>query len=348
MRLAIVSLTKNAAQLAARILETLPADNYSRFDAQGAAIPEAKCVSGEFAARVGDLFAKYEGIIFIMACGIVVRSIAPFLKDKKNDPAVLVVDEKGEYVISLLSGHYGGANRLARQVAEQIGAQAVITTATDLNQAPAFDLFAREQECVIENESELKELSAALVNGETVCFHTPYRVLGEFSGAIRRPDQTSGDAARWAVVLDSHLDNQPQAQRVLYLRPHNLILGIGCKKGTSKGDVQAAITAFLRKNRRSFLSVKKIVSIEHKAAEAGILEFCRERGLTFQTLSVAELLAIEPELPTSAFVKETVGVGNVAEACALLGGDRTRLIGGKTIYPGITLALAEEEREYRL
>jgi cobalt-precorrin 5A hydrolase len=347
MRLAVVSLTKNAAKLGARILESLPGDDYSRWDDQGAAIPEAECAPGEFAALVGGLFAQYEGIIFIMACGIVVRSIAPFLKDKKNDPAVLVVDERGEYVISLLSGHYGGANQLARQVAACIGGKAVITTATDLNQAPAFDLFAREQECVIENESELKKFSAALVNGATVCFYTPYRVRGDFSGPIRLPDPTRG-ASGWAVVLDNRLDNQPQAGQVLYLRPQNLIVGIGCKKGTSKEAIQAGIADFLHKNRRSFLSLKKLVSIEHKAGEAGILEYCRQHGLIFQTLSVAELLQIEPDLPTSAFVKETVGVGNVAEACALLGGDRPRLLCGKTIYPGITLALAEEEREYRL
>ncbi|HBE76770.1 MAG TPA: cobalamin biosynthesis protein CbiG [Firmicutes bacterium] len=346
MHLAVVALTKSGAAVAAQIAEKMTADCYTRWGGRGAN-STGRPVSGKFSTLVGGLFEKYEGIIFIMACGIVVRSIAPFLKNKKTDPAILVIDEKGKHVISLLAGHYGGANQLARQIAPLIGGEAVITTATDLNQVIAFDLFAKENECVVENERELKTISAALVNGETVALYTSYRMRGELPRQIRQGG-IPGHPAELAVVLDNDLENKPTtARQILFIRPRNLILGFGCKKGAAKTAIEAAVTDFLQKNKRSFLSLKKVVSIDLKANEAGIVAYCRERGLVFQTLSVAELSTIESQLPSSAFVKQTVGVGNVAEACALLGGNRTRLICGKTVYPGITLALAEEDREFQ-
>jgi Cobalamin biosynthesis protein CbiG len=345
MRLAVVALTKNGAIVAAKIADKMTADLFTEWDNHGTQLG-GRFGAGKFGALVGGLFEKYEGLIFIMACGIVVRSIAPFLQNKKADPAVLVVDEKGEHVISLLSGHYGGANQLARQIASLIGGEAIITTATDLNQVIAFDLFAKENECVIENESQLKTISAALVNGETVELCTPYRLQGEWPRQIQRY-VSPGPPEELAVVLDNNLENQPQAQQVLFIRPKNLILGIGCKKGTSKTAIAAAVADLLQKCKRSELSLKKLVSIELKANETGILEYCREGDLIFQTLPVDELAAIQTSLSSSDFVKQTVGVGNVAEACALLGGNHPRLICGKTVYPGITLALSEEEREFQ-
>jgi cobalt-precorrin 5A hydrolase len=344
MRLAVVALTKNGAAIAAQIAEKTTVDSFTERDCHGA--PSAGgFAAGKFGALVGDLFEKYEGIIFIMACGIVVRSIAPFLQNKKVDPAIVVADEKGRHVISLLSGHYGGANQLARQIASLIGGEAVITTATDLNQVMAFDLFAKGNECVIENESGLKTISAALVNGETVSLCTPYRMQGEWPQQIH-PCVSPEQPGELAVVLDNNLENRPKARQVLFIRPKNLIVGIGCKKGTAAVSVAAAVTDFLQKCRCSFLSVKKLVSIDLKAHEPGIVEYCRQHELVFQTLSVDELATIQFKLSSSAFVKQAVGVGNVAEACALLGGNHTRLICGKTVYPGITLALTEEERKF--
>ncbi len=345
MRLAVVALTKNGAAVAAKIAKKMTVDLFTNRHDHAAPSASLGCTHGKFSALVGDLFEKYEGIIFIMACGIVVRSVAPFLQNKKVDPAVVVVDEKGEHVISLLSGHYGGANQLARQIASLIGGEAVITTATDLNQVVAFDLFAKENKCVIENESVLKTISTALVNGETVDLYTPYRLLGKWPRQVY-PGLAPGQPGKWAAVLDNDLENQPRAPQVLFIRPKNLILGIGCKKGTTTVAVAAAVDEFLQKCRRSFLSLKRLVSIELKANETGIVEYCRRYELDFQTLSVDELARIQSGLSSSAFVKQTVGVGNVAEACALLGGNHTRLICGKTVYPGITLALTEEEREF--
>ncbi len=347
MRLAVVSLTKNGAALAETIVERLPADHYARWK-QGIETA-VRPFSGKFTPLVGELFENYDGIIFIMACGIVVRSVARFLTDKRNDPAILVVDEKGEHVISFLSGHYGGANQLARRVAALIGGRAVITTATDVNQVIAFDVFSRDNDCVIENDPLLKSVSAVLVNGGTVVLHTPYRLRGELSPQLRLADSSETPApVDWAVVVDNDTANQPAARQVLFIRPQNLILGIGCKKGTSKAAIADAITDFFQRNHKSFLALKKMVSIEHKAAEPGILEYCAEHYVVFQTFTAAELLPVAEQLASSPFVKQTVGVGNVAEAAALSGGDHTRLICGKMVYPGITLALAEEEREFQL
>lgn len=351
MKTAIIALTKNGTELALKMGPPLAADLYLKSDLAGqdrllsADLP-IHPFSNDFKGMIQAIFHSYDAIIFVMACGIVVRSIAPHIKDKCSDPAVVVVDELGHFVVSLLSGHIGGANRLAERIAALTGGVPVITTATDLNGVPAFDELAMDNGCVIENINDLKYISSELVNGGKVGFYTDCGTAGQLPPDIE--PYHSGQTDKFVVAVTNSVEPPVQAEKVFYIRPKNLIIGLGCKKGKTRREIEDAVLDFLKRNRKSPFSLKCLASIDLKANETGILEFCRERNIDFRTFTVEEIKPIEPQFTLSDFVRETVGVGSVAEACAMLAGRNLRLACPKTVYPGITLALAEEERIFNL
>ncbi len=351
MKTAVIALTKSGMELAGKIGQSLNADIYVKNEMFDKVIVNGQVVlMHPFAANFKDVvrkvFYEYEALIFVMACGIVVRSIAPYLKNKQSDPAIVVVDEQGRFAISLISGHIGGANRLAGKVATIVGGVPVITTATDVNGVIAFDELAVMNDCVIENIRDLKYISSELVNGGKICFLSHCKLNGVLPANIilYHPEHQ----CRAAVILSNILEIPVIAEKVLYLRPRNLVLGIGCKKGKSKQEIQEAVTDFLAKCGKSLLSLRCMASIDLKAREKGINEFSEERSIPFKTFSAEEVHRIEHQFTASEFVRKTTGVGSVAEACAMLAGSGAKLICPKTVYNGITLALAEEEKIFTL
>jgi cobalt-precorrin 5A hydrolase len=350
MKTAVVSLTLRGAELAFKIGRQMKTDIYMKKQFTEKYVLNDKNALihpvTDFSTLIEKLFKNYDALVFVMACGIVVRSIAPYIKDKVSDPAVLVVDEKGQHVISLLSGHIGGANKLANDVAQMTGGVPVITTATDINDVIAFDMFATKNNCQIENLKDLKYISSELVNGGKVGFYTDCSVRGIWPGNVIE-DQPPGNF-KYGVALTNELNIPYKAEKLLALRPKNLVLGIGCRKGTPVQLIASAVEDFLRRNNKSLLSVKYLASIDLKKEETGIVEFCVRKGLEFRTFSAEAIKSIEDKFDLSLFVKKSVGVGSVSEACAVLGGDNARLICPKTIYKAITLALAEEERVFYL
>jgi cobalt-precorrin 5A hydrolase len=367
MKAAVIALTRKGGELALKIGFELKADvyikdgehikyreyvkhsKYAKYREYALSEKEVppKCVkSAGVSPLVGEIFPLYEGLIFVMACGIVVRSIAPYIKSKTQDPAVVVVDELGRFVISLLSGHWGGANKLAQDVSAITGGIPVITTATDINNVIAFDVFARDNNCAIENIDDLKYVSAELVNGGKVGLYTDCSLRGVLPSNVVRFE--APQVYQKAVVLSNRTDIPVKAEKMLILRPRNLFIGIGCKKGKTKEEVEMAVMNFLKKNGRSILSVRRISSIDLKAKETGIIEFCKDRNIEFATYPAEAIKPLEDKFETSQFVKKVTGVGNVAETCAVLAGKGSRLVCPKVVYNGITLALAEEERSYHI
>lgn len=365
MKTAVIALTKNGVELAGKIGRDLDADIYVKND-----YIEKVILNGElfmihpftvdFHGMIKKIFHAYDALIFIMACGIVVRSIAPYIKDKQSDPAVVVVDELGRFAVSLLSGHIGGANRLAGRVAAVMGGIPIITTATDINGVIAFDELAAENHCAIENIGDLKYISSELVNGGRISFFSDCRIAGVLPHNIE--SVVSGQLCKLAVAVTNSTKKPVDAEKILYLRPRNLIIGIGCKKGKTGQEIGEAVMDFIQNNSKSMLSVKCITSISVKANERGILDFCSEKNIPFKTFSAEEIKKVEHRFPSSDFVKKITGVGCVAEACAVLGGmhggqwneaerpagSNPKLICPKTVYNGITLALAEEEKVFTL
>ena len=349
MKIAVIAITKKGAETALKIGYAFKADIYIKGDIIDKFILNGDMVlihpfTTNFKKLIEKVFSLYDGFVFIMACGIVVRSIAPYLKSKTKDPAVVVVDEMGRFSISLISGHIGGANKLAAEVSSVTGGIPVITTATDVNNVIAFDMFAKENNCNIENINCLKYISSELVNGGRVSLYTDCNLRG-----ILPPNVTpykAGEHCKAAVVLSNALDIPVIAEKTLFLRPKNLIIGIGCKKGKSRKDIEEAVMDFLKNNRKSILSVRCLASIDLKAEEKGIIEFCNDKKIEFLTYSAEKIRPIEQYFKTSEFVKKVTGIGNVAETCAVLAGDNAKLVCPKKVYEGITLALVEEERSY--
>jgi cobalt-precorrin 5A hydrolase len=304
-----------------------------------------------------------------MAAGIVVRAIAPYLENKKTDPAVVVVDDTGFFAISLLSGHMGGANELAEKIAAYLGAIPVITTSTDRHYIPAFDLLARRGKWVMEHAEDLKRISAAQIAGKEILIYAAgniqvklpgkYAVVNserEFQkllGISQAGNRTSSHAARpgdgpsrscEGVVLISNrvrLPMVPPGVPFIVLRPRNITAGIGCRRGIPAENIIKAVQDAFGRCRRRIESLQGLATVVNKGQEAGLQEAAKFFHVPLQVIAREEIQAVEQLFSPSLFVKEKIGVASVAEPCAFLGSASGELILRKTKYPGITVALGE-------
>ncbi len=283
----------------------------------------------------GALFGWADAMIFVGSAGIAVREIAPFVKDKRTDPAVLSVDELGAYVIPLLSGHIGGANELAREVAGAIGGTAVITTATDINGKFSVDAWATRQGLFINNLSTAKAVSAQILE-KAVPFWSDFPVFGAFP-----PGVEAGSCGKLGICI-SYYKKAP-FDRTLLLVPPALHLGIGCRRGTSAEAIRTAVDMVLQENRIHPKAVKSVASIVLKADEDGLLAFCEEKGLTPAFYTAEQLQAVAGEFTSSQRVLQVTGVDNVCERAAMVNAES--LIVKKTICSGVTVAVAAESWE---
>ncbi|MDD4160821.1 MAG: cobalamin biosynthesis protein, partial [Synergistaceae bacterium] len=253
-------------------------------------------------------------LVFVSSSGIAVRAIAPHLKGKDKDPAVVVTDERGLNVVSLLSGHIGGANELTIKISEIIGGHPVVTTATDVNGIVPPDSWAIRNNCAIENLSDAKRVAAELIAGHSV-----------------------------GVAVTDELQTAPFPV-TLWLRPKNLILGVGCRRGTDPDLLHQHFLDFMENSGYSPLSVASIASVDQKKNETAIIKLASHYKIPFKTFYASELMALKGNFTVSPAAIDAVGADNVCERSALaasLGGYMVRL---KTKYPGITFALARKRR----
>jgi cobalt-precorrin 5A hydrolase len=297
----------------------------------------------------GELFQNYRGLVMVMAMGIVFRLLAPHLRDKRNDPAVVVLDEKGRFAISALSGHLGGANDLARRLQERLGSLAVITTATDVHGLPAVDLLARDHNLVMEPFERVKAVNAAIVNGEPVHFYSEINLEGELPaslglkplGTFRREEMAGG---QYVFITNRTMAEHPPG--ALFLRPRNLVVGLGCRRGIEDEAVKDAVKEALRCAGRSLSSVRLMATVDLRAGEEGVLSAAREMRLPLLAFTRAEIEEIYlmrgEELSFSQYVFDKIGVGGVCEPVALLAAPAAKLIVRKKALNGVTAAVAEE------
>ena len=314
-----------------------------------------------------EMFASMDALIFIGATGIAVRAIAPLVQDKFYDPAVLVMDELGQFCIPLLSGHVGGANELAETISQLTGSQAVITTATDVNHQFAVDVFARKNGLKIADRELAKEISAELLTGRKVGFFTDFLWNGtlpkglcegqfcdrniqitintnSLKDSLKKRAKKEGYATETGVQ-PKETDRSETCSRekdTLRLVPPVIILGIGCRKGTPAGQIQAAIHQLLKEQNLHPLSIAAIATIDLKKEELGLLAAAEALQTPVICYSSEELAAVPGDFAESAFVKQITGVGNVCERAALKAA-RERggyLVCHKTVYDGVTVAAA--------
>lgn len=356
---AIIALTRNGAATGLRLQAALPdAILYApqRFlSAEDAARANVRPYAIAVRQVLQDAFMAHSALVCIMASGIVVRELAPLLRSKHSDPAVVVADEAGRHAVSLLSGHLGGANALAQRVADLLGGTAVLTTASDTQGAPALDLLGAGWGWRIERAGHLTAASAALVNGEPVGV---WQEAGETAwwpatppANLRRYDTFEALlAARPAAALlitprllaDSALRALPAA--VVY-RPHCLVAGVGCNRGTPAGEILAAIDATLAEAGLSAAAVRCAATVEDKRDEPGLLAACAERGWPLEFIARPRLAAV-PELPTpSPAAQAALGVPGVAEPAALVAAGAARLLVEKRKFANVTVAVAQVVHE---
>ena len=324
----IAAFTEQGKKTAYEITRTPSVDNYSYYD-------KSKDTLSEWTK---DAFANRRALIFVGAMGIAVRTIAPYIKSKLTDSPVIVVDEKGQFVIPILSGHVGGANELAHKIAEHLGAVAVITTATDINDVFAVDVFAVKNGLEILNKKGIQAVSSKILEGERATISFPLgksRKLPQELIYIDYPPKINVD-----IIISE--DDELLKKATFPLRPKKKILGIGCKKGKSCEDIEELVDEC----GVDMNQIYAVASIDIKKNETGIIQFSNKYRIEFLTYTKEELMKIEGDFSASEFVNSTVGVDNVCERSALLcAGKNGRILQKKTAKNGVTLAVAERDWE---
>ena len=302
----------------------------------------------EMDARTRDAGTRHpcDAIIFVGATGIAVRAIAPFICGKAVDPAVLVIDEAGRYVISLLSGHLGGANALARTAASLIEAEPIITTATDAESAFAVDTFAKENGFLLTDLRKAKEVSAKVLRGEKLRIYSdiPMERLVQRPARHEAELVPAQDIDRADIVISyrTKLLNQATGLRLIAKRVH---VGLGARKGVTQAEVAAAVATCLEDAGIDPRAVVALASIDLKKQEAGILAYSYESGVPFVTYTAEELRTVEGAFAGSSFVQSVTGVANVCERAAAYAAGRSghaEVLVHKTIHGSVTTAVAVE------
>lgn len=333
MKLAFWTVTKGAGNIAKKFKEKLK-EHLKDYDIDVFTLKkydvENTIQIEDFTTNINEKFSQYDGHIFIMASGIVIRKIANLIGTKDKDPAVLLIDEGKHFVISLLSGHLGGANELTYSLANILKLVPVITTSSDVTGKIAVDTISQKINAELEDLKSAKDVTSLIVNGQKVNILLPKNV--------KITDKNSADG----FILVSNKKN------IEYTRiyPKNLILGIGCKKDTKAEDILSAIENCLDKNNLDIKSVKKIATVDVKENEQGLINAAKFLNLDLEIVSRDKIKKVQNQFEGSDFVEKTIGVRAVSEPVALLSSaGNGKFLVMKEIYNGITISIYEEEIE---
>ena len=341
---AVLALTPEGSKLAARIADNLEESSLYLPEKEAGSFGGARPFT-DFNKAFTECVEKHTGLVCVMATGIVVRLLAPLLKSKKEDPAVVVSDEMGRNVISLLSGHLGGANRLAGEVAAITGGREVITTATDVQGKISFDELAKQAGLVIENLDRVKTMNMALLQQGQIGLYDPGKWLqphlpqGTGLKILQRPEEAGkAGLSGWVYVDDRHGSFEPPP--CLILRPKSLVVGLGCKRGTRAAEIGAALHKVFEDHRLSLLAVRNLATVELKRDEEGLNELIEAHRWPVVYYSVSDLRTpVEVPSPSDK-VKEHLGVESVCEKAAILSGRVEELLVPKQILGRVTVAVA--------
>ena len=346
MRLSMISFTENGKQLSERIAKLLEkeleVELYTKCETgiNDAAHSDILFVKTSIGDWTKERMKEKTALLFIGACGIAVRAVAPFLTDKLHDAPVLVMDEKGKFVIPILSGHMGGANDLANHIAEKTGAEPVITTATDINKKFAVDLFAKKNNLYITNKDGIVKVSSKVLSGKeiTISIETGHEITCQETGVQLVSYPPVGFVDVVVTSKDDVFDTS------ILLKPREYVIGIGCKKGKDVDEIDKFVLKTLNEMGISVMQIFALSSISQKRDEQGIIEWCQKEGIPFLTYTAKELQEVKGNFSESSFVKAQVGVDNVCERAAMKAcGEDGKLIVPKAAEDGMTIAVAKRK-----
>jgi cobalt-precorrin 5A hydrolase len=347
---AIVTLSQDGMVLANRLEEYLDDRECQIYTKEKYANETTKIIATDIGSFMGSIIGEYQIICCIMATGIVVRAIAPHLEHKSSDPGILVMDTNGEFVISLLSGHLGGANDAARLVAKRLGAQAVITTGTDVKGTMAVDVLAQKINCTIDNFTDAKDVTALILNGdpialvnqencdldavilpkniEMVADLTDLNNLNKYQGVI----MTTLDTKKAALPIPS-----------VKLVPKKLVLGVGCRRDTPGDRIIQAIQETLVSLNLNEKGIKSLATIGLKADEPGIIEACTFFAAKKVIIPNEMVQMVQSRFEASDFVFKTTGLYAVSEPCGFVASGFGKCLLEKQKLGGITLSVWLDE-----
>lgn len=301
---------------------------------------------------VKEGFLMHQAFLFVGACGIAVRTIAPFVKDKLVDSPVVVMDEKGEFVIPILSGHMGSANELANIFADKMQATPVLTTATDVEGLFSVDVFAKKNGLRIVNRKGIQNVSQKLLEGDKITISIAPDILvntdeiPEELMLIDYPPKKSVDV----IISDVERDLE---DCLLHLVPKQYVLGVGCRRGKTFEEMEAFIQKALTENMQIdsediWKEICAVASIDLKKKELGLAALAQFHRLPFETYPACELERVPGQFEESSFVKQTTGVANVCERAAMCSaGAGAKLVVRKVARDGITMAVAKRQMKIR-
>ena len=277
---------------------------------------------------VKEAFETKRPLIFVGAVGIAIRAVAPFVRHKSLDPPVVVLDEGGRFVVSLLSGHLGGANELARKIADLLGATPVITTASEVRGLPALDLWLRANEAVITDWETVRRLQGKLLNQGTlkVFVTPPLRIKPP------PPMEETEDPREADLILDFR--GEPGLKNVFLVK--KIVLGLGFHD--QEEDLPSKVKEILKKAGLAQEAVKVIATLKERGKNPGLLALARELGAEIRLFPRQELSQLKP--PSPSYARKAMNLPGVAEPSALLGANMGPLVLPKTVFNGVTLAAA--------
>jgi cobalt-precorrin 5A hydrolase len=305
---------------------------------RGRQVDKSTVTFEKLSSEIRCQFNKFSGHIFIFSTGIAVRIIAPLLQSKTIDPAVVVIDDKGNHAISLISGHLGGANALTRKIAAMINATPVITTATDSNLLPSIDMIAKGRSVYIETPWNIKHINMAFLTGKVIGLYDPFGFIKNdlartFWQDISHTDQTM------TQVFCSH-EVRDVSRETLILRPPVLSVGIGCNRGTGCNEIKQFLFMILQKKGLAADSICRFATTDIKKNEKGLLALSKEMKIQIDFYDKNDLNSVKTIKTPSKMVEKHLGVKSVCEAAAILSADNGKLIVPKKKNKDVTIAIA--------
>jgi len=344
---AIITLSGDGVDLAERLEKRLDDKDTHIYTKEKYAKETTKIIDTDITSFMGRIMGDYDILCCIMATGIVVRAIAPYLGHKSTDPGILVMDTHGDFVISLLSGHLGGANDAARLIAMRIDATAVITTGTDVKGTMAVDVLAEKIHCVIDDFTDAKDITALILNDEAIglineenCDFDGVSLPGNIEFVI---DQSNVE--KYAGVIITSLDTQKPEIKPSWVKlvPKKIVLGIGCRRDTPGKRIIEAIQSTLASLNLNEKGIKSLATVALKADEAGIQEACDYFNAKKVIIPNEMVQMVQSRFEASEFVYQTIGLYAVSEPCGYVASGFGECLLEKQKMNGITLSVWRSE-----
>jgi len=344
-KISVLAITKNGVNIGLRLKEYFP--NWKIYAPSKFLNGDKEIIwySESTSEKLVELFKNNNALVCLFSLGAVIRLIAPYLKDKKTDPAVIVIDDKTNFVISVLSGHLGGANELTQVIAQKLNAIPVITTAADVNKTIAVDLVGREFGWKIDNDSTVTKISAHMVNEENIGI---YQEVGKINWWKELPknvkiyhsleEMKNSDAKGYLIISDRILEGDFLKNSVVY-RPPSLVVGIGLHWDTSKEIIKDGLDFCLQKFKLSEKSIAKLVSIKKPEDIKGLVDIGKEMGIVVEYVNREDLTEISAPNPSD-MVKAFEGTSSVSEAAAIKVSGGELIVEKQKFPPNLTIAIA--------